>query len=106
MIHQPVATYGACHRCGKEGTLGDGLCRSCWDGDGDEEEHVIKDVTLSVKEINIIRLVSQGFKHREIGERLGMKPANVKYAVYRVADKLGAQNVPQAVSIAKDRKII
>jgi RNA polymerase sigma factor (sigma-70 family) len=43
---------------------------------------------LSPNELLIIRLKEQGYKHREIAEKLGLRPGTIDFKVSRIKDKI------------------
>lgn len=56
--------------------------------------------SLTEREVRIIRLISQGFTYRQIGNRIGLGEDSVKPAVSRLLRKLGAENSAHAVLLA------
>ncbi len=62
--------------------------------------------TLSAREVEVLRHVSNGCKNREIGRQLAITEETVKAHVSRIIDKLGAKDRTQAVAIAVRRGII
>lgn len=60
----------------------------------------------TLREIEVLRLVAEGLRNREIGERLFISEDTVKVHMKRLMDKLGASDRTQAVSIAVKRGII
>ena len=59
-----------------------------------------EDMSLSAREIKILRLMSQGLSNREIGERLFLSQSSVKHYVSNIMYKLGAKNRVEAIMIA------
>lgn len=57
---------------------------------------------LSERELEVLRLMAQGFTNREIAERLVISPGTVKTHVHNVCGKLGGRNRTEAVVRAKE----
>ena len=68
-------------------------------------EH-LADEALTAREIEILRCVAEGYRNREIAERLFISEETVKIHIKHVMDKLGATHRTQAVAIAVRRGII
>jgi DNA-binding NarL/FixJ family response regulator len=68
-------------------------------------EH-LGDEALTAREIEILRCVAEGYRNREIAERLFISEETVKIHIKHVMDKLGATHRTQAVAIAVRRGII
>jgi DNA-binding NarL/FixJ family response regulator len=62
--------------------------------------------TLSAREIEVLRLVSDGNRNRDIAERLFITEETVKAHVKHIMEKLSARDRTQAVAIALRRGII
>jgi DNA-binding NarL/FixJ family response regulator len=62
--------------------------------------------TLSVREMEVLRLVSGGNRNREIAEKLFITEETVKVHVKHIMEKLAAKDRTQAVAIALRRGII
>lgn len=56
---------------------------------------------LSLREVEILTLVSGGLRNREIGDRLGLTEGTVKWYMQQIYDKLGVRRRPQAVTRAR-----
>jgi len=54
---------------------------------------------LTVREQEILRLVSQGFSNKEIASQLSIAPNTVKHHVHNVLDKLRVKNRHQAAAV-------
>ncbi|MCL4262027.1 MAG: LuxR family transcriptional regulator [Anaerolineae bacterium] len=61
---------------------------------------------LSERELEVLRLVAQGFSNREIGERLFLALDTVKGHNRRIYDKLGVQRRTEAVARARERGLL
>ncbi len=61
---------------------------------------------LSERELEVIRLIADGFKYREIAERLFVSINTVRYHTRNVYGKLSANNRTQAVSKAKELSLL
>lgn len=57
---------------------------------------------LSEREQNIVRLVVQGLRNRDIGGRLGMTEGNVKVTLHRIYERLGVTNRVELAMMARD----
>lgn len=68
-------------------------------------EH-LADEALTSREIEILQRVAEGYRNREIAERLFISEETVKIHIKHVMDKLGASHRTQAVAIAVRRGII
>jgi DNA-binding NarL/FixJ family response regulator len=68
-------------------------------------EH-LSDETLSEREVNVLRLVAEGNRNRDIAERLSISEETVKVHLKHIMGKLGANHRTQAVAIAVRRGII
>lgn len=62
--------------------------------------------SLTDREVEVLQLVSDGNRNREIAESLFISEDTVKVHVSRIMDKLGAKDRTQAVAIAIRRGII
>jgi LuxR family maltose regulon positive regulatory protein len=61
---------------------------------------------LSVREIEILSLVADGLRNREIGRRLGLTEGSVKWYLQQIFDKIGSRRRLQAVTRAKEFGIL
>jgi DNA-binding NarL/FixJ family response regulator len=61
---------------------------------------------LSAREIEILGLISQGMRNKEIGGALGITEDTVKVHVKNIFDKLDVSDRTQAVTVALQRGII
>ncbi len=61
---------------------------------------------LSERELEVIRLIADGFKYREIAERLVVSINTVRYHTRNVYGKLSANNRTQAISRAKELSLL
>jgi DNA-binding NarL/FixJ family response regulator len=68
-------------------------------------EH-LADEALTAREIEVLRLVAEGNRNKDVAERLFISEETVKVHVKHVMDKLGASDRTQAVAIAIRRGII
>jgi DNA-binding NarL/FixJ family response regulator len=68
-------------------------------------EHLAEEA-LTAREIEVLRLVAEGNRNKDIAERLFISEETVKVHVKHVMDKLGASDRTQAVAIAIRRGII
>jgi LuxR family transcriptional regulator, maltose regulon positive regulatory protein len=61
---------------------------------------------LSLREVEILIMVSGGLRNREIGDRLGLTEGTVKWYMQQIYDKLGVRRRPQAVIRARQLGIL
>lgn len=61
---------------------------------------------LSDREIEVLRLVSQGLSNREIATKLFISPGTAKTHIHNVCGKLGAQNRTEAAIRAKELGLV
>jgi DNA-binding NarL/FixJ family response regulator len=62
--------------------------------------------SLTGKEVEVLRLVAQGFSNKEIAAQLGKAAGTIKIHVQNILEKLGASDRAHAVTIAAQRGII
>jgi DNA-binding NarL/FixJ family response regulator len=62
--------------------------------------------SLTPKEVEVLRLVAQGFSNKEIASKLGKAVGTVKIHVQNILEKLEASDRTHAVTIAAQRGII
>ena len=68
-------------------------------------EHFSHD-TLTDREMEVLRLASQGFTNREIGDHLGLAMGTAKMHLQHILTKLGASDRTHAVTLALRRGIM
>jgi LuxR family transcriptional regulator, maltose regulon positive regulatory protein len=73
---------------------------------GDDEDEYGLGSGLSVREVEILNMVSGGLRNREIGDRLGLTEGTVKWYMQQIYDKLGVRRRPQAVIRARQMGIL
>ncbi|MGH2739020.1 MAG: response regulator transcription factor [Actinomycetota bacterium] len=56
--------------------------------------------TLTPRQLDVLRLVADGYKSPEIAGQLGLSPYTVKNYLERIYDRLGAMHRVDAVAIA------
>jgi DNA-binding NarL/FixJ family response regulator len=61
---------------------------------------------LTEREVEVLKLIAEGDRNRDIGEHLGIAEDTVKVHVKRIMDKLGAKDRTQAVAIGIRRGVI
>jgi DNA-binding NarL/FixJ family response regulator len=61
---------------------------------------------LTEREVEVLKLIAEGDRNRDIGEHLGITEDTVKVHVKRIMDKLGAKDRTQAVAIGVRRGVI
>jgi LuxR family transcriptional regulator, maltose regulon positive regulatory protein len=72
----------------------------------EEEEDFGLGSGLSLREVEILTMVSGGLRNREIGDRLGLTEGTVKWYMQQIYDKLGVRRRPQAVIRARQLGIL
>jgi DNA-binding NarL/FixJ family response regulator len=68
-------------------------------------EHMPR-MPLSAREIEILKLIAQGLRNKEVGGMLGIAEDTVKVHVKNIFDKLDVNDRTQAVTVALHRGII
>lgn len=61
---------------------------------------------LTLRELEVLKHVVEGYKNKEIGEKLFITPHTVKAHLTQIYKKLGVENRTSAAIKAKDNKII
>jgi LuxR family maltose regulon positive regulatory protein len=61
---------------------------------------------LSQREIEVLRLIAEGYKYKEIAERLVVSINTVRYHTRNVYGKLDVNNRTQAIGKAKELNIL
>lgn len=64
------------------------------------------DEPLTTREIEILQLIAEGHRNRDIGEKLFIAEGTVKVHIQHIMAKLGANDRTQAITIAVRRGII
>lgn len=62
--------------------------------------------TLSQRELEVLRLVAEGYSNHEIADRLYVGISTVKKHINHIYDKLDARNRTQAVAVARKRQLL
>jgi DNA-binding NarL/FixJ family response regulator len=62
--------------------------------------------TLTMRELEVMELVHQGFRNGEIGERLTISSRTVEAHVSNIVTKMGVRNRTDAVRIAQEHQMI
>lgn len=70
------------------------------------DEERIADLGISQRELEVLRLISQGLSNQEIGERLFISESTIKTHVSNLFVKLDVKRRTQAVTRAKEWRII
>jgi DNA-binding NarL/FixJ family response regulator len=65
-----------------------------------------KPAPVTLRELDVLRLMAQGLQNKEIAVRLGITERTVKFHVGAILNKMGAGNRTEAVSIAIQRGLI
>jgi two-component system NarL family response regulator len=61
---------------------------------------------LTAREIEVLELIAQGLRNKEVGNALGITEETIKVHVRNIMDKLSAQDRTEAVTMALRRGII
>lgn len=61
---------------------------------------------LTVRELQVVRLLALGYRNREIAEKMFLSELTVKSHLRRINAKLGAQGRTEAVAIARNRGLL
>ena len=61
---------------------------------------------LTAREIEVLELIAQGLRNREVGKALGITEETIKVHVRNIMEKLSAQDRTEAVTMALRRGII
>jgi DNA-binding NarL/FixJ family response regulator len=61
---------------------------------------------MSVREVEVLRLIAEGHSNKEIASKLGIAEATVKTHLTNIFGKLGAADRTQAITIAVKRQIL
>jgi LuxR family maltose regulon positive regulatory protein len=73
---------------------------------GDGEPSAPPPEALSAREVEILSLVADGLRNREIGRRLGLTEGSVKWYLQQIYDKIGSRRRLQAVTRAREFGIL
>jgi DNA-binding NarL/FixJ family response regulator len=77
-----------------------------WRNAGVEQPFPAGDYTLTDRERQVLQLVAEGASNLQIARRLHLAEGTVKNHISLIMDKLGASNRTQAVTIARQRRLI
>ncbi|HKV36365.1 MAG TPA: response regulator transcription factor [Pyrinomonadaceae bacterium] len=61
---------------------------------------------LTTRELEVLQLIRDGYKNKQIGERLSISDNTVDFHVKNIIDKLGAKDRTHAVTIATRRGLL
>jgi len=67
---------------------------------------IVENTVISPREAEILVNLSQGFSRAEIAANLNLSVNTVKMVINNIYSKLGAENLPDLIRIAMERKII
>lgn len=65
-----------------------------------------KELGITGKEIEVFALMTEGYKNKEIAEKMGINYQSVKNHYFRFAKKLGVKNSNQALVVALHLNLI
>ncbi|MFO7891810.1 MAG: response regulator transcription factor [bacterium] len=63
-------------------------------------------VKLTVRELDVIKLIAEGLSNKEIAKRLFIETQTVKNHIHNILDKLQLHNRFEAVQYARERKLL
>jgi DNA-binding NarL/FixJ family response regulator len=113
-VHKALAA-GAVTYVLKESVLDDlaAVIRSVHNGDrplSDDVQRILAarshHAQLTTREVEVLELIAQGMRNREVGKVLGITEETIKVHVRNIMDKLDAQDRTEAVTKALRRGII
>jgi two-component system nitrate/nitrite response regulator NarL len=58
---------------------------------------------LTIRELQVLRLVAEGLSNKEVAHRLGLEEKNIKHHMTRVLSKLNVRNRTEAALFMRDR---
>jgi DNA-binding NarL/FixJ family response regulator len=61
---------------------------------------------FTTRELEVLNLLAKGYRNKEIAAELFLSPETVKRHLYNIFQKLNVNNRMQAISTAKELKII
>jgi DNA-binding CsgD family transcriptional regulator len=64
----------------------------------------VQEQVLSIRELEVLRLVSQGLTNKEIAYRLGLSARTIQYHLNSIFNKIGTSTRSEAVAVAYQRK--
>ena len=70
------------------------------------DEDRVRELQLTPRELEILRLIAEGLSNKEIAERVFVSENTVKTHASRVFDKLGARRRTEAVQLGKSWRLI
>jgi two-component system, NarL family, response regulator len=113
-VHQALAAGAATYLL-KEAALEDlaGVVRAVHNGARPLSEDVerilairVNHAPLTAREVEVLELVAQGLRNKEVGQALGITEETTKVHVRNIMDKLNVQDRTEAVTMALRRGII
>jgi two-component system, NarL family, response regulator len=113
-VHQALAAGAATYLL-KEAALDDlaGVVRAVHNGARPLSDDVLRILAtrlnyanLSAREVEVIELIAQGLRNRDVGTALGVTEETVKVHVRHIMSKLNVQDRTEAVTMALRRGII
>jgi len=66
----------------------------------DETDEGVSSSGLSSRQIEVLKLVSEGFTYKEVGARLALSPRTIKYHMEEIMDRLHLDNRAQVLAYA------
>ena len=64
------------------------------------------DVTLTPRQLQVLKLMAQGLNNNQIGKTLSISTYTARFHVSEILSKLGVSNRTEAVSVALSRKLV
>lgn len=65
---------------------------------------VVKALPLTMRELELLELLSKGLLYKEIADRLGITTGTVKQHIHKIYEKLQVSNKTEAINKYKDRQ--
>ncbi|NAS11442.1 helix-turn-helix transcriptional regulator [Poritiphilus flavus] len=72
----------------------------------ENSKRILRKSSLSVQELRVLQLMSNGLSNKEIGERLFIAETTVKSHVSKILVKLDAKRRTEAIKIGRDLEIL
>jgi DNA-binding NarL/FixJ family response regulator len=69
-------------------------------------ESLLQHSSLTKRELEMIRMVGEGFRSREIAEKLFITEGTVKFHLHNIYEKLGVRGRVELVNFAREKKLI
>ena len=64
------------------------------------------DAIFTPRQLQVLKLMIEGFNNRQIGKALGLSPYTARFHVSEIISKLGVSNRTEAVAVALEEKLV